>query len=444
MSKPVKGRRDVAKVAAISANGDAAIGELVAEAVDKVGLDGIIHVEQGTALETKLEVAEGTEILRGYASGYFVTNPERVVAELEDAYLLFYPHKIGGVAELLPILEKVAKTGRSLLVVAEVLGEALSMLVVNKLRGAHEGLRHPAPVLRRVARDGPRRSGGPDGRDGPRPRAGDQAVDASLDDLGRAKKIVVDQEKTTIVGGAQNPGDLEARVRAIDALYADTNSEFRHLQLKERLRRLVGGAALIRVGGTTAPETHERTLRIEDALYATKAAVAEGIVAGGGLALLRAADAAKAPSDGLPEDERAGIALARPRLRGPLPPDRRERRQEPLADPGARAGVQRRARLQRRHRHVREPGRGRRRRSDDGRPPRPPERRLDCRPPAVERGADRRRPPRSGRLSQRAGHRRRRAQRRALHLPDATAARWAGSPSCGAAARQAHIRIKLK
>jgi chaperonin GroEL len=309
MSKPVKGRRDVAKVATISANGDAAVGELVAEAVDKVGLDGIIHVEQGTALETKLEVAEGTEILRGYSSGYFVTNPERVVAELEDAYLLFYPHKIGGVAELLPILEKVAKTGRALLVVAEVLGEALSMLVVNKLRGAMKVCAILPPYYgetrETVLGDLAAQTGGT--VLGLEP--GIKLIDASLDDLGRAKKIVVDQEKTTIVGGAQNPGDIEARVRAIDALYADTNSEVRHQQLKERLRRLVGGAALIRVGGTTAPETHERTLRIEDALYATKAAVAEGLVAGGGVALLRAADAAKAPSEDLPEDERAGIAL---------------------------------------------------------------------------------------------------------------------------------------
>ncbi len=311
LSKEVRGERDVAKVATISANGDDAIGGLIAEAVGKVGLHGVIHVEQGTGLETKLEVAEGTEVIRGYASAYFVTDPERVVAQLDDAYILLYPEKVTAVAELLPILEKVARTGRSLLVVAEVLGEALSLLVVNKLRGSMKVCAILPPYYsdsRRTAlADLAAQTGGR--VLGLEP--GIKLVDATLQDLGRAKKVIVDQEKTTIVGGATNKAELEARIREIDALYADTNSTFKHQQLQERLRRLIGGAALIRVGGTTDPETRERTLRVEDALHATRAAIEEGIVAGGGLALLRAAEAlAEAPA-GVSEEERAGLEIVR-------------------------------------------------------------------------------------------------------------------------------------
>ena len=310
MSKPVKGKRDVAKVATISSNGDATIGKLIAEAVEKVGLEGIIHVEQGEALETKLEVAEGAEIIRGYASGYFVTDMERLVAQLDDAYILLCPNKISAVAELVPILEKVAKTGRSLLVVAEVSGEALSLLVVNKLRGGmkvcaiwppYYGETRKSSLLDLAAQTGGRVVG---------EEPGVSLAEATLADLGRAKKVVVDQEKTTIVGGATDNAALEARVREIRALYADTNSTFRHQELEERLRRLVGGAALIRVGGTTDAETRERKLRIEDALHATRAAIEEGIVPGGGLALLRAADAIRPPND-IPEEEQAGVAIVR-------------------------------------------------------------------------------------------------------------------------------------
>jgi chaperonin GroEL len=278
MSRLLKGKRDIARVAAISANGDTAIGKLIGDAVGKVGLEGIIHVEQGAELETKLEVAEGAEIDRGYSSAYFVSDMERLVARLDDAYILLCPNRISAVSELVPILEKVAKTGRALLVVAEVTGEALSLLVVNKLQGTmkvcavmvpYYGEKRMTSLRDLAAQTGGRIVG---------EEVGIKLGEATLADLGRAKKIVVDQEKTTIVGAATNKAELEARVSEIRGLYADTNSTFRHGELEERLRRLVGGAALIRVGGTTEAEAGERKLRVEDALFAARAAIAEGIV----------------------------------------------------------------------------------------------------------------------------------------------------------------------
>src|SRR5262252_4259805 len=311
LAKRVTGPRDVAKVATVSANGDASIGKLIAEAVGKVGFEGIIHVEQGSALETQLEVAEGAEIDRGYASGYFVTDGERLVAQLEDAYILLTADKISQVQPLIPLLEKVAKTGRSLLVVADLQGEALSLLVVNKLQGTLKvcaimppfyGATRQDALADLAAQVGGRIIGEP-------PHI--TLADVTLEDLGRAKKIVIDQEKTTIVGGHTDRAALEARVQQINALYADTNSTFKHQQLEQRLRRMVGGAAVIRVGGTTDAEARERKLRIEDALFATRAAIAEGIVPGGGVALVRAAAALAKPDKNLSEDQAAGVAIVR-------------------------------------------------------------------------------------------------------------------------------------
>jgi len=311
LAKRVTGPRDVAKVATVSANGDASIGKLIAEAVGKVGFEGIIHVEQGSALETQLEVAEGAEIDRGYASGYFVTDGERLVAQLEDAYILLTADKISQVQPLIPLLEKVAKTGRSLLVVADLQGEALSLLVVNKLQGTLKvcaimppfyGATRQDALADLAAQVGGRIIGEP-------PHI--TLADVTLEDLGRAKKIVIDQEKTTIVGGLTDRAALEARVQQINALYADTNSTFKHQQLEQRLRRMVGGAAVIRVGGTTDAEARERKLRIEDALFATRAAIAEGIVPGGGVALVRAAAALAKPDKNLSEDQAAGVAIVR-------------------------------------------------------------------------------------------------------------------------------------
>jgi chaperonin GroEL len=311
MSKRVAGKRDVAKVATISANGDTAIGKLIADAVDKVGQDGIIHVEQGEALETQLEVAEGAEIECCYSSAYFVNDMDRLVARLDDAYVLMVPHKISAVAELVPILEKVAKTGRPLLVVAEVLGEAMSLLVVNKLQGTMKVCAVTAPYYGESRTDALHDLAAQTGGRVVGEEPGIKLADARLEDLGRAKQIVVDKEKTTFIGGATNKAALEARVGMIRWLYAQTNSTFRHQRLEDRLRRLVGGAALIRVGGTTDAETRERKLRIEDALFATRAAIAEGIVPGGGVALLRAADAITKPPKDLPEEQQAGVAIVR-------------------------------------------------------------------------------------------------------------------------------------
>jgi chaperonin GroEL len=311
MSKRVTGGRDIAKVATVSANGDAAIGKLIAEAVGKVGLEGIVHVEQGQELESRLIVAEGAEVEGGYASAYFVTDPERLVAQLDDAYVLLCPNKIGAVADLVPILEKVAKTGRALVIIGDVVGEALSLLVVNKLRGAMKVCAVKVPYYDDARKTALHDLAAQTGGRVVGEEAGIQLGEARLEDLGRAKKIVVDQEKTTIVGGATDKAALEARAQEIRALYADTNSTFRHQRLEDRLRRLVGGAALIRVGGTTDAETRERKLRIEDALFATRAAIEEGVVPGGGVALLRAADAIPRTPKGASEEERAGASIVR-------------------------------------------------------------------------------------------------------------------------------------
>ena len=311
LSKPVASDDDVARIATISANGDAVVGKLIGQAVSKVGREGIIHVEQGTSLETKLDVMEGTEIEKGFLSAYFVTDPERLVAELEDPYILLTEQKITQVQELIPLLEKVAKTGRSLLVVADVQGEALSLLVVNKLQGTLKVCAVMPPYYsdtRKVALgDLSAHTGARAITDHP----GLTLANVSLKDLGRAKRVVIDQEKTRIIGGAVQEKELQARAAEVRALYADTNSTFKHQQLEERLRRLVGGAAVLRVGGTTDAETRERKMRIEDALFATRAAVEGGIVAGGGVALVRAATALAKVEKDAPIGEAPGVAIVR-------------------------------------------------------------------------------------------------------------------------------------
>ncbi len=311
MSKPVRGKKDIARIASISANGDAAVGKLLALAVDKVGLDGIIHVEMGTALETKLEVAEGVEIDRGFLSPFFITDKERLVAELDDPYLLLCQNKITRVDELLPILEKVKATGRALLVVAEVLGDAQSLLVVNKLEGTLKvcGIMPPKYLESRRAALGDlaAQTGGRIVEEEP----GITLQNVRLEDLGRAKRVKVTQEKTTIIGGMGRKTDVDVRAREIQALRDATNSTFKHQELDERLRRLVGGAALIRVGGITDPETREKKARIEDAMFATRAAIQGGIVAGGGVALLRASQVLLKVEKGLPEGQAAGVGIVR-------------------------------------------------------------------------------------------------------------------------------------
>jgi len=301
----------IAQVATVSANGDAAIGKIVATAVAKVGFEGIIHVEQGSALETTLEVAEGSEIDRGFLSAYFITDPERLIAELEDPLILLHEKKITRLQELVPILEKVASGGRSLLVVGEVEGEALQALVVNKLKGTLKvcAILPPSYGERRkdMLRDLAAQTGGRAITDEP----GLTLEHVKLEDLGRAKRVAVSQEKTTIIGGAGRKADIEVRALQIRAKYEATNSDFDHQQLEERLRKLVGGAAVLRVGGTTDPEVREKKLRFEDALYATRAAIEEGIVPGGGVALLRASVGLDKLAKDLPADHAAGVAIVR-------------------------------------------------------------------------------------------------------------------------------------
>ena len=311
MSRPVAGREDVLKVATISANGDGQLAEVVAQAVDKVGKDGIIHVEQGTQLETKLDVAPGTEVSRGFASPYFITDPERLTAVLEDALIFLYEKKIQRAADLVPILEKVHGTGKSLLVVAEVEGEALSLLVLNKVKNVMKvcAIVPPSYGERRneMIKDLAAQVGG---------RAitedsGLRLSDVVLSDLGHAKRIEVDREKTTIVGGAARKGEIDARSRQIRAAFEATRSAFDHQQLDERLRKLVGGAALIRVGGTTDAEVREKKMRFEDAVFATRAALESGIVPGGGVALVRAAEALLELEKELPPEKAAGVSVVR-------------------------------------------------------------------------------------------------------------------------------------
>ncbi|HUK91957.1 MAG TPA: chaperonin GroEL, partial [Blastocatellia bacterium] len=287
LSKPVKGDA-IAQVGTISANGDATIGGLIAEAMDKVGKDGVITVEESRTLETSLEVVEGMQFDRGYLSPYFATDPERMECVLDDALILIHEKKISSMKDLLPLLEQVARQGRPLLVIAEdVDGEALATLVVNKLRGTIHVCAVKAPGFgdRRKAMLGDIAT-----LTGGRAITEDLGIkleNIKLEDLGRAKKVVVDKDNTTIVEGSGKKGEIEGRVKQIRAQIEDTTSDYDREKLQERLAKLVGGVAVIRVGAATETELKEKKARVEDAMHATKAAVEEGIVPGGGVAYLR-------------------------------------------------------------------------------------------------------------------------------------------------------------
>ncbi len=291
MSKPVSGGM-VAQVGTISANNDEGIGTIIAGAMDKVGKDGVITVEEAKTMETTLEVVEGMQFDRGYLSPYFVTDPERMEVVLENPFILIHEKKIASLKDLLPILEKVAQGGQSLLVVAEDLeGEALATLVVNKLRGTVKAAAVKAPGFgdRRKAmlEDLAILTGGKAITE----ELGIKLENLSLDDLGRAKKVTIDKDHTTIIEGAGDKAGIEGRVKQIRAQVEDTTSDYDREKLQERLAKLVGGVAVIRVGAATESEMKEKKARVEDAMHATKAAVEEGIVPGGGVALLRAAKA---------------------------------------------------------------------------------------------------------------------------------------------------------
>jgi len=291
ISRGVEGKM-IAQVGSISANNDITIGQIIAEAMDKVGKDGVITVEEAKSLETTLEVVEGMQFDRGYLSPYFVTDPERMEVVLENPYILIHEKKISSMKDLLPMLEQVAKLGKPLLIIAEdVEGEALATLVVNKLRGTLHVAAVKAPGFgdRRKAmlEDIAILTGGKCITED----LGIKLENVRIEDLGRAKKIVVDKENTTIVEGAGKSKDIEGRVKQIRNQVDETTSDYDREKLQERLAKLVGGVAVIKVGAATESEMKEKKARVEDAMHATKAAVEEGIVPGGGVALLRAATA---------------------------------------------------------------------------------------------------------------------------------------------------------
>ena len=288
MSKPVNGNM-IAQVGTISANNDETIGKIIAEAMDKVGKDGVITVEEAKTLETSLDVVEGMQFDRGYLSPYFVTDPERMEVVLENPVILIHEKKISSMKDLLPVLEQVARMGRPLLIIAEdIEGEALATLVVNKLRGTLQAAAVKAPGFgdRRKAmlEDIAILTGGKAITED----LGIKLENIKLEDLGKAKKITIDKDNTTIVEGAGESAAIEGRVKQIRAQIEDTTSDYDREKLQERLAKLVGGVAVIKVGAATETEMKEKKARVEDAMHATKAAVEEGIVPGGGVALLRA------------------------------------------------------------------------------------------------------------------------------------------------------------
>ena len=289
MSKEVSGRTEIEQVATISANNDPEIGKIIADAMEKVGKDGVITVEESKTSETTLEVVEGMQFDRGYLSPYFVTNPEKMEAVLENPYILIYEKKISNIRELLPVLEKVVQTNRPLLIIAEdVEGEALATLVVNNIKGVLKVCAVKAPGFgeRRKAmlQDIAILTGGQAITED----LGIKLENVDIDMLGQADKVVVDKDNTTIIGGKGNPEDIKARIEQIKAQIETTTSDYDREKLQERLAKLSGGVAIIRVGAATEAELKEKKDRVDDAVHATKAAVEEGIVPGGGVALYRA------------------------------------------------------------------------------------------------------------------------------------------------------------
>ena len=316
-SRPLKGNDEIQQVAAISANNDEQIGKLIAEAMEKAGENGVITIEEAKSIEDQIEVVEGMQFDRGYISPYFITNPDTMEVELEDPYILIHEKKISNVRELLPLLEKVAQSGKPLVIIAEdVEGEALATLVVNKLKGVLKGVAVKAPAFgdRRKAmmQDIAVLTGGRFISED----LGIKLEHVDLNDLGRAKKVVVDKENTTIVGGMGDPKEIEARVASIRKQIEETTSDYDREKLEERLAKLAGGVAVVKIGAATEVEMKERKARAEDALNATRAAVEEGIVPGGGVALLRGQQALQAMN--LQGDEKIGADILKRALEEPL------------------------------------------------------------------------------------------------------------------------------
>jgi chaperonin GroEL len=319
LSKSTRTSEEIAQVGTISANSDETIGRILADAMDKVGKEGVITVEEGKSLETELEVVEGMQFDRGYLSPYFVTDPEAMEVALEDPLILLHEKKISNMKDLLPLLEAVARQGQPLLIVAEdIEGEALATLVVNKIRGTISVAAVKAPGFgdRRKAMlqdmailtDGQVIS----------EELGLKLENVTIKDLGKAKRVSIDKDDTTIVGGAGTRKAIEGRCQEIRNQIESTTSDYDREKLQERLAKLVGGVAVVKVGAATEAEMKERKARVEDALHATRAAVEEGIVPGGGVALLRSRSALDGLTDGLPEAQRPGVAIIRRAVEEPL------------------------------------------------------------------------------------------------------------------------------
>jgi chaperonin GroEL len=317
MSKATKDKKEITQVATIASNNDKTIGNLIAEAMEKVGKDGVITVEEAKAMETTLEVVEGMQFDRGYLSPYFVTDAERMEVVLEDAFVLIYEKKLSVMKDMLPLLEQVARAGRPLLIIAEdVEGEALATLVVNKLRGTLHTCAVKAPGFgdRRKAmlEDVATVTGGKAITED----LGIKLENLKLEDLGRAKKVVVDKDNTTIIDGAGNTKEIEGRIKQIRAQIEENSSDYDREKLQERLAKLAGGVAVVKVGAATETEMKEKKARVEDALNATRAAVEEGIVPGGGVALLRASEVLGSLK--LSGDEATGVSIVRRALEEPI------------------------------------------------------------------------------------------------------------------------------
>ena len=319
ISKPVAGHTEIAQVATVSANSDKAIGDLIAEAMEKVGKDGVITVEEAKSIETGLEVVEGMQFDRGYLSPHFVTDADNMEVMLEDAYLLIHDKKISAMRDLLPVLEKTAQTGKPLLIIAEdIEGEALATLVVNKIRGTLKvaGVKAPGFGDRRTAmlEDVAILTGGRVLSED----AGFKLENATTADLGQAKRITIDKDNTTIVEGGGESGDIRGRVGQIRRQIDETTSDYDSEKLQERLAKLAGGVAVVNVGAATETEMKEKKARVEDALHATRAAVEEGIVPGGGVAFLRAIASLDRTRNDVRGDEKIGVEIVRRALEEPL------------------------------------------------------------------------------------------------------------------------------
>ncbi|MBP8649855.1 MAG: chaperonin GroEL [Deltaproteobacteria bacterium] len=317
MSKSVEDKKEIEQVGTISANGDTEVGQMIADAMDKVGKEGVITVEEAKGMETTLELVEGMQFDRGYLSPYFVTDAERMEAVLEDPYVLIYDKKISNMRDLIPVLEQIAKEGRALLIIAEdIEGEALATLVVNKLRGTLKCAAVKAPGFgdRRKAmlEDIAILTGGQVISE----ELGRKLESATVVDLGTAKRVIIDKDNTTIVEGAGSSSSIQGRITQIKAQIEESTSDYDREKLQERLAKLAGGVAVIKVGAATEPEMKEKKARVEDALHSTRAAVEEGFVAGGGVALLRCIK--KLDSLDLPGDQKYGVKIVQKAMEEPI------------------------------------------------------------------------------------------------------------------------------